>query len=74
MRKPEVIALSIEHPDLFERAIRMERQALAGGKVRVKGLGRHWSWEELVTNSKMAQDALPEVSCEIDCACFDGEQ
>ena len=74
MRKPEVIALAETHPDLFERAVTMERQALAGGKLGVvKGLGRHWSWEELVAAGKQKQSAMPEVSCDTDCACFDGE-
>lgn len=75
MRKPEVLALADEHPDLFARAVAMERRALAGGKLGVvKGLGRHWSWEELVSASKSQREVLPEVSMSTDCACFDGEE
>lgn len=49
MRKVEVIALAKEHPDLFNRAVEMERNAKEmGGLEVVRGLGRHWSWEELV--------------------------
>ena len=74
MRKPEVIELSDTHPDLFARAVEMERRALAGGKcTTIKGLGRHWSWEELVNADKAKREAMPEVSCVTDCACFDGE-
>lgn len=74
MRKPEVIALSKEHPDLFERAVEMERGALASGKLGVvKGLGRHWSWEELVAASEQQRQLIPENRMGIDCACFDGE-
>lgn len=48
MRKPEVLALAKEHPDLFDRAVEMERNAKeCGGLDVVKGLGRHWSWEQL---------------------------
>lgn len=74
MRKPEVIALSKEHPDLFKRAVEMERGALASGKLGVvKGLGRHWSWEELVAASEQQRQLIPENRMGIDCACFDGE-
>ncbi len=75
MRKPEVIQLSVDHPELFERAVAMERRALAGGKLnKVKGLGRHWSWEELVSADTKRREELAEVSCSTDCACFDGEE
>ena len=74
MRKPEVIALSKQHPDLFDRAVAMERNALSSGKLGVvKGLGRHWSWEELVAASEEQRRKLPENHMGIDCACFDGE-
>lgn len=56
-RKPEVIDLAENHPELFARAVAMERQALrpripipgkrAPPLDNVKGLGRHWSWERL---------------------------
>lgn len=53
MRKAEVIALSKEHPDLFQRAVEMERNAKeCEGLEVVKGLGRHWSWEDLVKADK----------------------
>lgn len=49
MRKAEVLALSKEHPDLFERAVHIEKNAKeCDGLEVVKGLGRHWSWEDLV--------------------------
>lgn len=49
MKKHEVIALSKEHPDLFRRAVEMEQNAReCGGLEVVKGLGRHWTWEDLV--------------------------
>jgi hypothetical protein len=48
-KKTEVINLSKSHPDLFSRAIHMEHKA-SGNLTVVRGLGRHWSWEELVKN------------------------
>jgi hypothetical protein len=47
MKKKEVIQLSKSHPDLFNRAVEMERNA-AESLTTVKGLGRNWSWEGLV--------------------------
>lgn len=75
MKKPEVIALAENHPDLFDRAVSMERKALASGKLGVvKGLGRHWSWEELVKASEAQRQQFPENRMSVDCACFDGEE
>ena len=74
MKKTEVIQLSERHPDLFIRAIEMEDAALAGGKYNnVKGLGRHWSWRELVEADSQQRKLIPENYCSTDCACFDGE-
>lgn len=47
MKKHEVISLAREYPDLFQRAVKMERNA-APNLETVKGLGRNWSWESLV--------------------------
>ena len=70
--KREVITLAHDHPDLFERAVAMERHAFGAGKLTVvRGLGRHWSWEELVKadsqQMKMFDDSVDEP-----CECFDG--
>jgi hypothetical protein len=46
-KKREVLALADQHPELFERAVRMERTA-APNLDTVKGLGRSFSWEGLV--------------------------
>lgn len=68
--KKEVIALSTDHPDLFARAVAIERNAASGLKT-VKGLGRHWTWEELVNNSD-SRKVFPET-VQMDCTCFDSE-
>lgn len=67
--KKEVIALSQNHPDLFARALSIERNA--ENLRTVKGLGRHWTWEQLVANSN-AQMSFPET-VQMDCTCFDVE-
>lgn len=69
--KAEVIALAKNHPELFERAVAIERNA--ENLRTVKGLGRHWTWEGLVqiTNQQLA--LLPEAP-QMNCTCFDGEE
>lgn len=50
MKKSEVIELRDTHPILFHRGLAMERNARFGkhGLKTVAGLGRSWSWEELL--------------------------
>jgi hypothetical protein len=49
MKKREVLELANAHPELFERAVAMERNAKeCEGLDVIKGLGRNWSWESLV--------------------------
>lgn len=70
--KHEVIALSKEHPELFAKAVEMERNAAPNLKT-VKGLGRHWKWEELVQISEQQLCLLPEAP-QTSCTCFDAEE
>ncbi len=67
-KKREVIDLANTHPDLFARAVAIERRAVESGKLRtVKGLGRHWTWEGLVASNRKQQQLFkepPETPCE----------
>lgn len=67
-KKAEVLQLAKEHPDLLTRAVQMERNSHAH---TVKGLGRHWSWEQLVRSE--APETLPET-VSMPCDCNDGEE
>lgn len=67
--KKEVLALASERPELFRRGVAIERQA--EGLEKVRGLGRHWSWEELVASAN--PESLRE-SEQLPCACFDGTE
>lgn len=56
----EVVWLADTHPDLFARAVEIERRARAAGNLRdVKGLGREWSWEEVVRMTDEQRSRLP---------------
>ncbi|RKZ15004.1 hypothetical protein DRQ53_10135 [bacterium] len=70
-RKAEVLKLAAEHPELHERAVAMERNAQENLGT-VKGLGRHWSWENLVKADR-AQLRLFSEAPEEACMCYDGD-
>jgi len=77
----EIIWLRDTHPDLFEDALAMERNAeayhnqpdrlLADGTPAVKGLGRKFSWSQFVNITPAQADDLPEPD-QIPCMCYDG--
>jgi hypothetical protein len=64
-KKQEVLDLAEHHPDLFARAVAMERNSNAH---KIKGLGRHWSWGDLVRVK--APHLLPETLTH-PCDCID---
>jgi len=71
-KKHEVLALAKDRPELFARAVAMERNA----KPRLtatKGLGRGFSWEELVAGDRAQLKLFPEPP-DADCGCYDGEE
>lgn len=49
MRRREILDLRENHPDLYERALRLERQALTGKHDlrSTRGLGRNFAWSDL---------------------------
>lgn len=68
-RKSDVLKLAKENPRLFERAVAMERNATAA--TTVKGLGRHWSWEQLVRADEAQMRLLEDSEDLMPCGCFD---
>lgn len=69
MKKHEVLRLKKENPELFQRAILMERNAI---KKTVKGLGRNWSWEELQKADDNQLKLFSDESFDIGCGCMNG--
>lgn len=77
-KKKEVFWLYNNHPDLFERAVAMEenaeaRQDLEGRTDGAKGLGRRWSWKELIHGKPGQLKFLFEDPPQLPCMCWDGE-
>ena len=67
-RKAEVLRLAKDHPELFARAVNMERNAKPNLKT-VRGLGRNWSWELLVSHDQAQGDLFADVM-PVDCMCI----
>lgn len=70
MKKAEIRDLYLNHRDLFDRAVAIERNAKEGFKT-VKGLGRNWSWEEFIA-AEESQISMFDDGIGIPCNCFDG--
>lgn len=72
--KADIAKLSQELPDLFERALVMERKARASGNLQtVVGLGRRFTWESIGEAARQ-QCALPGFEGnETPCGCYDGD-
>lgn len=69
-RKHEILALATEHPLLFKRAAAIE----AGANLTdVKGLGRRFSWREIVQADEDQFKLFPESGITTPCGCHDGE-
>lgn len=68
--KTEVLRLQ---PDLRDRAIAMEKRAIDSGRWAVKGLGRHFSWGQLVAADEAQQKLFPEAPVESCMMCSDGD-
>ncbi len=68
----EILDLQERHPDLFQRALTIERKARESGNLQtVKGLGRNWAWEQFA-DFQGRQCALPFGDTDQPCGCYDG--
>lgn len=72
-KKAEVLELARSRPDLFARAVAIEDQAREKGGIgqgTTRGLGRTWTWRELVEAADPG--LLPETPFEHCNDCIDG--
>jgi len=68
-KKAEIRDLRQRYPDLFARAVSMERNA---DLESIKGLGRSFSWEAYALADEAQGRLFPEV-IETACICWDGD-
>lgn len=69
-KRGEVLRLAKTHPNLFARAVDMERNASAA--TTVKGLGRNWRWEDLVAADDAQMKMFADLPDMVPCGCYDG--
>lgn len=69
MKKAEVVQLSKEDPELFQRAVDMEEKSASTHSL--SGLGRHWSWKKLVSADDRQKRLFPDSPDQL-CDCYDG--
>lgn len=72
--KREVVELHEKLPGLYQRAIAMERNA-ADSNTDIKGLGRRYSWEKLMSLPLFDQAQFCDPNPDnVPCGCFDGTE
>lgn len=75
-KKHEILELGKQYPELLQRALEMERKALAGEgpspQTRSKGLGRSFAWITLV-EEKNIDNICDFGTPDQDCGCYDGD-
>jgi hypothetical protein len=71
-KKHEIKALANDHPDLMERAIQMEENAMENLKT-IKGLGRSFSWKKFLEADAKQQELFPDPTrgTTPGCMCWD---
>ena len=67
MKYNEIRELAAVYPELAARAVEMEKNA-AENMTHIKGLGRTFSWENVIATD----DMFPNNYIELSCGCYDG--
>lgn len=63
----EIKWLQVNHPELLDRALKIESQAEL---TQVTGLGRNFAWQSVADQGDMFADNL--IAPELACGCYDG--
>lgn len=73
--RSEVAKLALQEPELFDRAVALERRAREAGNLQtVVGLGRNYTWESVGLAAR-AQCVLPGFdNTDSPCGCYDGDE
>ncbi|MDE9432754.1 phosphoadenosine phosphosulfate reductase [Xenorhabdus bovienii] len=66
-KKPELLRLQQDHPELVEKALVMEQSA---DLKQIKGLGRRWNWGNFLNNPDGYD--RDELDHDMPCGCYDG--
>jgi hypothetical protein len=72
MTELEVLTLRDEHPELLERALAIEKNAVASPGSTIKGLGRDISWQQIIEYDAAQMKFFPRERRSVPCECYDG--
>lgn len=70
MKRHEIIQLHKEYPELMGRALMMEANA---DLTMIKGLGRDFSWRDLLDWDEKQLNLFCDSRINVDCGCYDGD-
>lgn len=73
-RKPEILDLAKQHPDLLKRALDMEAAANATGRWSIAGLGRRFAWADLIAASEIQRGLFDEAPVESCTVCIESSE
>lgn len=73
MTEMEVLRLRDRHPDLLERALAMEANAVATPGSTIKGLGRDVGWKQIIEYDAAQMAFIPRSLPSLPCECWDGD-
>lgn len=73
MTEFEVLQLRDMHPELLERALAMESNAVATQGSSIKGLGRDVSWKQIIEYDAAQMSFIPRSRPSLPCECWDGD-
>ena len=71
MEELEILELRDKHPELLERALAIEKNAPTHGSI--KGLGRDYSWEQILAFDAAQGSFFPRTIRQTPCECYDGK-
>lgn len=72
MDELEILQLRDRHPDLLQRALDMEANAVSTHGSSIKGLGRDVSWKQIIEYDAAQMAFIPRSLPKRPCECWDG--
>jgi len=72
MEELEILELRDRHPDLLERALALEANAISTPNSTIKGLNRDLTWKQIVEYDAAQYAFIPRGRKTQPCECYDG--
>lgn len=72
-KKKEILELKDRFPDLLEKALFMEQNAIYREGTGTKGLGRRYRWKDLIEEHEYTLKLATLFDEELPCGCYDGD-